>query len=71
MTVSVYCHRPPSRLSQRPSAGPLPCTPRSPENRNAMARHDNDDNRSVALYWDFENLHASLVEDRHGEGTYG
>ena len=27
--------------------------------------------RSVALYWDFENLHASLVEERHGEGTYG
>ncbi|QHI97041.1 NYN domain-containing protein [Xylophilus rhododendri] len=36
-----------------------------------MARPDNEDNRSVALYWDFENLHASLVEDRYGEGTYG
>ena len=24
---------------------------------------------SVALYWDFENLHASLCEARH-EGTY-
>ncbi|WPB58562.1 NYN domain-containing protein [Xylophilus sp. GOD-11R] len=36
-----------------------------------MARLDNEDNRSVALYWDFENLHASLVEERYGEGTYG
>ena len=26
---------------------------------------------SVALYWDFENLHASLYEDVHGEGAYG
>lgn len=25
---------------------------------------------SVALYWDFENLHASLVDQRHGPGTY-
>jgi hypothetical protein len=25
---------------------------------------------SVALYWDFENLHAALVEDRFGEGAY-
>lgn len=25
---------------------------------------------SVALYWDFENLHASLVEARFGEGAY-
>ena len=25
---------------------------------------------SVALYWDFENLHASLVEDKFGEGSY-
>jgi hypothetical protein len=24
----------------------------------------------VALYWDFENLHAALVEERAGEGTY-
>lgn len=27
-------------------------------------------NRSVALYWDFENLHASLSEARLGEGSY-
>ena len=26
---------------------------------------------SVALYWDFENLHASLSEARWGEGSYG
>jgi hypothetical protein len=26
--------------------------------------------RSVALYWDFENLHASLSEARLGEGSY-
>lgn len=25
---------------------------------------------SVALYWDFENLHASLVDQVHGTGTY-
>lgn len=25
---------------------------------------------SVALYWDFENLHAALVEARAGEGAY-
>ena len=24
----------------------------------------------VALYWDFENLHAGLHEARSGEGTY-
>ena len=26
---------------------------------------------AVALYWDFENLHASLSEARLGEGSYG
>lgn len=25
---------------------------------------------SVAIYWDFENLHASLVDALHGQGTY-
>ena len=25
---------------------------------------------TVALYWDFENLHASLVDQAHGQGTY-
>lgn len=31
--------------------------------------HDSEENRSVALYWDFENLHASLCEARQ-EGSY-
>jgi uncharacterized LabA/DUF88 family protein len=35
-----------------------------------MPRHDNEENRSVALYWDFENLHAGLIEDKFGEGYY-
>jgi len=30
-----------------------------------------EENRSVALYWDFENLHAGLAEARFGEGFYG
>ena len=32
---------------------------------------DNDDGRSVALYWDFENLHAGVMEAVFGEGAYG
>lgn len=32
--------------------------------------NDRDENRSVAMYWDFENLHASLYEERFGESTY-
>lgn len=36
-----------------------------------MNGQDTPDNLSVALYWDFENLHASLVEAAFGEGTYG
>lgn len=35
-----------------------------------MTRRDSEDNKGVALYWDFENLHASLVEARQGEGAY-
>jgi len=35
-----------------------------------MNPHDNDDSRSVALYWDFENLHAGLMEAKYGEGAY-
>lgn len=35
-----------------------------------MNRIDSEGNRSVALYWDFENLHAGLMETRFGEGTY-
>lgn len=30
----------------------------------------NDDNESVAIYWDFENLHAGLIEAKYGEGAY-
>ena len=29
-----------------------------------------EDEQSVALYWDFENLHASLHDERFGEGSY-
>ena len=35
-----------------------------------MTRNDNDESRSVALYWDFENLHAGLAEAKYGEGSY-
>lgn len=35
-----------------------------------MNRSDNAENQSVALYWDFENLHASLTDTRQGEGFY-
>ncbi|BEU49743.1 NYN domain-containing protein [Ralstonia pseudosolanacearum] len=31
---------------------------------------DSGNGRSVAIYWDFENLHAGLVEGKYGEGTY-
>jgi len=36
-----------------------------------MTRNHTSENRSVALYWDFENLHASLSEAVYGEGSYG
>ncbi len=29
-----------------------------------MPHQDSDDRRSVALYWDFENLHAALCEEK-------
>ena len=32
--------------------------------------NQSEENRSVALYWDFENLHASLSDARLGEGSY-
>jgi len=35
-----------------------------------LAQNDNEENRSVALYWDFENLHAGLAEAKYGEGAY-
>ncbi len=35
-----------------------------------MNRNSSENIRSIALYWDFENLHASLSEARLGEGSY-
>lgn len=35
-----------------------------------MNKSDSSENKSVALYWDFENLHASLCDARLGEGSY-
>lgn len=35
-----------------------------------MNKSNSIENKSVALYWDFENLHASLSEARLGEGSY-
>lgn len=35
-----------------------------------MGIEDGDRGRSVAMYWDFENLHAGLVEAKHGDGAY-
>lgn len=35
-----------------------------------MARPDSEEGRSVALYWDFENLHAALCEEQD-PGSYG
>ena len=35
-----------------------------------MSRNEIDENKSVALYWDFENLHAALAEAKFGEGFY-
>src|SRR2546423_74573 len=36
-----------------------------------MSRSDSEDNSgSVAVYWDFENLHAGLTEAKFGEGSY-
>ena len=35
-----------------------------------MASDGNDNGRSVAMYWDFENLHAGVLEAKYGEGAY-
>ena len=35
-----------------------------------MPKQDSEDSPSVALYWDFENLHASLCEEKD-PGSYG
>ena len=37
---------------------------------HTLSRNDSDANSLVALYWDFENLHASLTDARLGEGAY-
>ena len=36
-----------------------------------MSMRDGEHEDSVALYWDFENLHANLCEAAQGEGAYG
>ncbi|MGC4367046.1 hypothetical protein [Hydrogenophaga sp. R2] len=35
-----------------------------------MRTNDNGESGPVALYWDFENLHAGLMEAKYGEGAY-
>lgn len=35
-----------------------------------MGIENSEDGQSVALYWDFENLHAGLMEEKYGEGAY-
>ncbi|KQY88281.1 hypothetical protein ASD35_11870 [Pelomonas sp. Root1444] len=35
-----------------------------------MSSNHNDESGSVAMYWDFENLHAGLVDAKYGDGTY-
>ncbi len=35
-----------------------------------MSKLPNTDGGAVALYWDFENIHAALFESKHGEGSY-
>lgn len=35
-----------------------------------MGNDNSDNGRSVAMYWDFENLHAGLLEAKYGEGAY-
>ena len=32
--------------------------------------HTDEGGGSVAMYWDFENLHAGLVDAKYGDGTY-
>lgn len=39
--------------------------------RSTFALDTTIDSRTVALYWDFENLHAALFEQKNGEGSYG
>lgn len=35
-----------------------------------MTNDDPAAGRSVAMYWDFENLHAGVLDAKHGDGTY-
>lgn len=35
-----------------------------------MGRDQEEGSGSVAVYWDFENLHAGLVDAKYGDGTY-
>lgn len=35
-----------------------------------MTSATRDDNATVAMYWDFENLHAGLIDAKYGDGTY-
>lgn len=35
-----------------------------------VGRDNTDNGRSVALYWDFENLHAGILESKYGDGAY-
>jgi hypothetical protein len=35
-----------------------------------LKTENGDDASTVAVYWDFENLHAGLVDARYGEGAY-
>lgn len=35
-----------------------------------MARDPDENRGSVAMYWDFENLHAALLDTKYGDGTY-
>lgn len=35
-----------------------------------MGIDNNDNGRSVAMYWDFEKLHAGVLEARYGDGAY-
>ena len=41
-----------------------------PTSREGLALSTNDDSGAVALYWDFENLHAGVLEAKYGEGVY-
>jgi hypothetical protein len=35
-----------------------------------LTKTDETRERSVALYWDFENIQAALVDAKHGDGSY-